>query len=66
MGVEHALLSIPKEQRLSTIIMREAIEASGVAVKSESKEPQEVAPEEAIEASGVADESESKESQEVA
>ena len=61
---EHALKSIPKEQRLSTIIMREAIEASGaVAVKSESKEPQEVAPEEAIEASGVADESESKEPQ---
>ena len=45
LGVEHALKSIPKEQRLSTIIMREAIEASGaVADKSESsKEPQEVA-----------------------
>ncbi|EJK71773.1 hypothetical protein THAOC_06754 [Thalassiosira oceanica] len=39
---EHALEYIPKEQRLSSIIKQEAIEASGVAVKDESKEPQEM------------------------
>jgi len=49
LGMEHALESIPKEQRLSTIIKQEAIEASGAANKGESKdsndevEPQETA-----------------------